>query len=81
MTVISGLFPGVTTVELNNLAAETAASMTTFHPDYAILAARIAVSNLYKETKKIFTGITNYNINFSIFWSVFTAIYIFMQML
>lgn len=81
MTVISGLFPGVTTVELNNLAAETAASMTTFHPDYAILAARIAVSNLYKETKKIFTGITNYNLNFSVSWSVFTAVYILMQML
>lgn len=54
--VISGLFPGVTTVELDNLAAEIAASMTTVHPDYAILAARIAVSNLHKETKEKFTG-------------------------
>lgn len=56
MKVIRGLFPGVTTMELDNLAAETAASMTTRHPDYAVLAARIAVSNLHKETKKIFSG-------------------------
>lgn len=56
MKVITGLFPGVTTVELDNLAAETAATMTTRHPDYAVLAARIAVSNLHKETKKTFTG-------------------------
>ena len=55
MKVISGVYPGVTTVELDTLAAETAATMTTKHPDYAILAARIAVSNLHKETKKTFT--------------------------
>eukprot|EP00912_Choanoflagellata_sp_UC4_P000115 UC4_evm7s74 len=53
--VISGIYTGVTTVELDSLAAETAASMTVQHPDYAILAARIAVSNLHKETKKTFT--------------------------
>lgn len=54
--VINGLYSGVTTVELDNLAAETAATMTTKHADYAILAARIAVSNLHKETKKVFSG-------------------------
>jgi len=54
--VIEGLHPGVTTVELDNLAAETAAAMTTKYPDYAVLAARIAVSNMHKETKKVFTG-------------------------
>ena len=43
-------------MELDNLAAETAATMTTNHPDYAVLAARIAVSNLHKETKKVFSG-------------------------
>jgi len=57
LKVISGLYPGVTTVELDNLAAETAATMTTKHPDYAILAARIAVSNLHKETKKRFSDV------------------------
>lgn len=57
--VQSGLYPGVTTGELDNLAAETAATMTTRHPDYAILAARIAVSKLQKETKTNFSGITN----------------------
>lgn len=56
LKVISGLYSGVTTVELDNLAAETAATLTTMHPDYAILAARIAVSNLHKETKKCFSG-------------------------
>ena len=53
--VIQGLFDGVTTSELDNLAAETSASMTTIHPDYAILAARIAVSNLHKSTDKSFS--------------------------
>ena len=53
--VIQGLYNGVSTTELDNLAAETAASMTTNHPDYAILAARIAVSNLHKNTKKSFS--------------------------
>ncbi|KAM0751270.1 hypothetical protein T439DRAFT_325421 [Meredithblackwellia eburnea MCA 4105] len=55
--VISGVYQGVTTVELDNLAAETAAYMTTRHPDYAILAARIAISNLHKETKKTFSSV------------------------
>lgn len=56
MKVIAGVYPGVTTTELDTLAAETAACMTTKHPDYAILAARIAVSNLHKETKDKFSG-------------------------
>src|SRR5246500_5771011 len=55
MKVIEGLFDGVTTTELDNLAAETAASLTTNHPDYAILASRIAVSNLHKNTTKSFS--------------------------
>ncbi|KAL6257905.1 hypothetical protein P5V15_011504 [Pogonomyrmex californicus] len=55
--VIRGLYSGVTTVILDNLAAETAATMATNHPDYAILAARIAVSNLHKETKKSFSEV------------------------
>ena len=52
MRVIEGLYDGVTTSELDNLAAETAASMTIAHPDYAQLAARIAISNLHKNTTK-----------------------------
>ena len=55
MRVIEGLYDGVTTSELDNLAAETAASMTIAHPDYAQLAARIAVSNLHKNTTKSFS--------------------------
>lgn len=51
------MYNGVTTVELDTLAAETAAYMTTKHPDYAILAARIAISNLHKETKKHFSTV------------------------
>src|SRR6185436_16341743 len=54
--VIEGIFDGVTTSQLDNLAAEIAASMTTRHPDFALLAARIAVSNLHKNTKKSFSA-------------------------
>lgn len=53
--VILGVYDGVTTAELDNLAAETAAYLTTTHPDYALLAARIAISNLHKNTKKSFS--------------------------
>ena len=56
MRVIEGLYDGVTTSELDNLAAEIAATMTTTHPDYAQLAARISVSNLHKNTKKSFSA-------------------------
>ncbi|KAJ7359276.1 ribonucleotide reductase alpha subunit [Mycena albidolilacea] len=55
--VVAGVYNGVTTMELDNLAAETAAYLTTKHPDYAILAARIAISNLHKETKKSFSQV------------------------
>ncbi|CAK9253189.1 unnamed protein product, partial [Sphagnum jensenii] len=55
--VISGMHSGVTTVQLNELAAEISATMTTRHVDYAILAARIAVSNLHKETKNNFSEV------------------------
>ncbi len=57
MRVIEGLYDGVTTSELDNLAAEIAATMTTAHPDYARLAARISVSNLHKNTKKSFSSV------------------------
>jgi ribonucleoside-diphosphate reductase alpha chain len=55
MRVIEGVYDGVTTTELDNLAAEVAATMAVQHPDYASLASRIAVSNLHKATKKSFT--------------------------
>ena len=57
MKVIEGLYDGVTTTELDNLAAEVAAAKTIDHPDYALLASRIAVSNLHKETKKTFSEV------------------------
>jgi ribonucleoside-diphosphate reductase alpha chain len=53
---IEGIYAGVPTTELDNLAAETAASLTIAHPDYAILASRIAVSNLHKNTVKSFSA-------------------------
>ncbi|MFN3666853.1 MAG: ribonucleoside-diphosphate reductase subunit alpha, partial [Sediminibacterium sp.] len=53
---IEGIYEGVATTDLDNLAAETAASLTITHPDYAILASRIAVSNLHKSTIKSFSG-------------------------
>ncbi|MCU0401836.1 MAG: ribonucleoside-diphosphate reductase subunit alpha [Algoriphagus sp.] len=54
--VIDGLYDGVTTSELDNLAAEVCASLTVRHPDYAILAARIAISNLHKTTSQSFSN-------------------------
>lgn len=57
MKVIEGIYDGVTTTVLDNLAAETAAAKTIDHPDYALLASRIAVSNLHKETKKTFSEV------------------------
>jgi len=55
--VIKGVYSGVTTVQLDTLAAETAAYLTTDHPDYSTLAARIAVSNLHKQTEKVFSTV------------------------
>ncbi|MBK6831043.1 MAG: ribonucleoside-diphosphate reductase subunit alpha [Flavobacteriales bacterium] len=55
LKVIDGIFDGVTTSQLDNLTAEVAATMTVKHPDYALLASRIAVSNLHKNTKKSFS--------------------------
>ncbi|MCC4211401.1 ribonucleoside-diphosphate reductase subunit alpha [Leeuwenhoekiella parthenopeia] len=57
LRVIEGLYDGVTTSELDNLAAEVSATMTTSHPDYAKLAARVSVSNLHKNTKKSFSEV------------------------
>ena len=54
--VIAGIYDRVSTVELDNLAAEITATMSTQHPDYAILAARIAISNLHKVTSKSFSN-------------------------
>ena len=55
--VVDGIYDGVTTEQLDQLAAETAASMTSLHPDYANLAARVAVSNLHKKTKASFSAV------------------------
>jgi ribonucleoside-diphosphate reductase alpha subunit len=55
--VIPGLYPGVTTIELDELAAQTAASLATRHPDFSTLAARISVSNLHKQTSKVFSEV------------------------
>lgn len=57
MKVIEGIYDGVTTTALDNLAAEVAAAKTIDHPDYALLASRIAVSNLHKDTKKSFSEV------------------------
>src|SRR5437899_2165258 len=57
LKVISGLYSGVETKQLDELAAETCATMATIHPDYGTLAARIFVSNLHKETHKKFSKV------------------------
>ena len=53
--VVAGVYDGVTTIQLDDLASETSAFLTTQHPDYGRLAARIAVSNLHKQTLKSFS--------------------------
>ena len=53
---IDDLYSGVNTVEINNFVAKAAATMTTWHPDFIILATHITISNLKKETKKDFSG-------------------------
>jgi len=57
--VCMGVYKGVTTAELDDLAAETAAHLTSKHPDYGLLAARISISNLHKDTKKVFSEVAN----------------------
>lgn len=57
LRVIDGVYDGVSTSDLDNLAAEVAATNAVTHPDYALLASRIAVSNLHKNTKKSFTEV------------------------
>ncbi|MGC6433130.1 MAG: ribonucleoside-diphosphate reductase subunit alpha [Crocinitomicaceae bacterium] len=57
MKVIEGIYDGVTTTDLDDLAAEVSAAKTIDHPDYALLASRIAISNLHKETKKTFSDV------------------------
>jgi ribonucleoside-diphosphate reductase alpha chain len=57
LRVIDGVYDGVSTSDLDNLAAEVAATNAVTHPDYALLASRIAVSNLHKKTKKSFTEV------------------------
>lgn len=58
--VISGLYDGVTTRDMDNLVAETAATMATTHSDYGILAGRFAISTLHRDTKESFSGILPY---------------------
>jgi len=48
--VIEGFYAGISTSEIDTLAAETCAYMSQKHPDFSTLAARIAVSNLHKNT-------------------------------
>lgn len=53
--VIEGIYDGISTRELDQLTAETAAYLSTQHPDYSTLAGRVAVSNLHKETRGCFS--------------------------
>lgn len=55
--VVSGLYDGVSSAELDQLSSETSASMITTHPDYGKLAARIAITALYKDVEKDFSRI------------------------
>ncbi|MEC8735365.1 MAG: ATP cone domain-containing protein, partial [Candidatus Thermoplasmatota archaeon] len=56
---IEGLYDGVTTRELDQLAAETAASLASHHPEYSKLAARICIDDLHRSTKDDFSEVIN----------------------
>lgn len=58
--VIKGSFDGVSVQELITLQAETAATMTVDHSDYSLLAGRIVIANLHKETKSKFSGMQSF---------------------
>ncbi|CAN0314123.1 unnamed protein product [Pylaiella littoralis] len=51
LKVNQGIYSGVTTFELDELAAQTCAYMATTHPGYSVLTARICLSNLDKQTE------------------------------
>jgi ribonucleoside-diphosphate reductase alpha chain len=54
--VVQGLYDGVSSVELDHLAMETAYSMSVKHPEYDKLASRLAISALHKTTDSTFSG-------------------------
>ena len=62
--VIHGLYDGISSVELDTLAAETAAALTPTHPDYSILASRICVTSLHKRTPKSFSSVIDQLYNY-----------------
>jgi ribonucleoside-diphosphate reductase alpha chain len=62
--VIHGLYDGISSAELDTLAAETAAALTPTHPDYSILAARICVTSLHKTTPKSFSQVIDQLYNY-----------------
>ena len=62
--VIHGLYDGISSVELDTLAAETAAALTPTHPDYSILASRICVTSLHKTTPKSFSQVIDQLYNY-----------------
>jgi ribonucleotide reductase alpha subunit len=54
MKVIDQLYDTIPTAKIDELAAEQCASLSTNHPDYASLAARITISNHQKNTDPSF---------------------------
>ena len=55
--VLSQIYDGVKTSELDELTAQLAAGLSTLHPDYGTLAARISVSNHHKNTSSSFSDV------------------------
>lgn len=63
-TTINGVYDGISSKKVDELAAETAAMFVSTHPDYAVLAARIAISALHKDTPKLFSEVTEILYNY-----------------
>jgi ribonucleoside-diphosphate reductase alpha chain len=64
MKVIDQLYDKIETAKIDELAAEQCASLSTNHPDYGTLAARIVVSNHQKNTDPYFDMVVNRLYNF-----------------
>jgi ribonucleotide reductase alpha subunit len=55
--VIEQMYDGIKTTQIDELTAQQCASMVTTHPDYGVLAGRIVISNLHKNTSESFASV------------------------
>ena len=57
--VLARIYDGVKTSEIDELTSQLAVSLSTNHPDYGILASRVAISNHQRNTDSSFSNVMN----------------------